>query len=141
MTALSHRDLSDDERRAPVRTSAIPGGGLPYADPQFGYLWHDMGDGTAEAESRDGRYTMQLDFELPGGQVAWFVEDDYGLVAEGNFSGLSPEQVIWRANREMCNFDTNPVIPPKPTGYDKNYREEFPVDPIYPSFREPALAW
>lgn len=107
---------------------------------EFGYAWFSNGDGSYYAESRDGLCTLLLDLAVPGGQVAWSVEDDMGIVETGNFSGMTDpagnlDGTLYAGDRLLAQFDTRPAIPPKPFGYDGTYSEDFPSSYPAPDFR------
>ncbi|AVO25162.1 hypothetical protein KHQ84_gp024 [Rhodococcus phage Finch] len=107
------------------KKSAIPGGGLPYRPSEFGYLWVEESDGAFTAVPRDNSGSMAI-YEMVGGQWGWEFHDDYGLVEQGKFSGVSGDAVFWRADRLLSEFDDYPVIPPKSFGYEDTYNENQP---------------
>ena len=126
-------DAGNGWRQAPgsggmVRTSAIPGGGLPYPSSEFGYQWYDLGNGEFYADSRDGGVTLGINLDAPGGQVHWQAEDDIGVLEEGNFSGMDRKDihmVLQRADRLMSQFDSMPSVRQKSREYQDDYAEQF----------------
>ncbi|QGJ94883.1 hypothetical protein KHQ86_gp020 [Gordonia phage Stormageddon] len=139
-------DAGNGWRQAPgsggmVRTSAIPGGGLPYPSSDFGYQWYDLGNGEYYADSRDGSITLGIDVNAPGGQVFWQAEDDLGVVEEGNFSGMDRRDiklVLQRADRQLSQLDSMPSVRQKSRdGYQEDYAERFDDS----NWREPAFRY
>ena len=111
-----------------MRTSAIPGGGLPYPSSEFSYQWYELGGGEYYADSRDGAVTLGIDVNAPGGQVHWQAEDDMGVIEEGNFSGMDRRDiklVLQRADRLMSQFDSMPSVRQKSREYQDDYAEQF----------------
>lgn len=143
--SIESRDIADKIPASGLavtasKKAALPGGVLPYEKSEFGYVWTSNGDGTLFADSRDGNLTLNLDLDAPGGQVAWVLENDYGVVDEGNFSGLNRNDVKLvtdRADRLLADNDSTPNIPSKSRGYDPDYTEQFDA----PDWRNPVFMY